>query len=273
MIGQWSGTFTGVGDDRLDLADVSAVYYRRPADFVLPAGLSEPELRFARAQARVGVGGVLASLPARWINHPSALADAEYKPRQLAAAAAVGLSVPPTLVTNEPGAVQNFASRVGDLVVKPLADPIVEENGTYTAVWTRRLDPGDLDNLDGVEHTAHLFQQWVPKAYEVRMTIVGRHCFPVAIHAGTPEAHIDWRRDYDALTYRAAECPHPVAAAADRFLTVFGLIYGAFDFVVDHAGRWWFLECNGAGQWGWLAEECSLPIAAAIADELVKESR
>ncbi|MGH3885471.1 MAG: hypothetical protein ACRDSZ_02705, partial [Pseudonocardiaceae bacterium] len=30
------------------------------------------------------------------------------------------------------------------------------------------------------------------------------------------------------------------------------------------------LECNPAGQWGWLAEETGLPIAEAIADELVR---
>jgi hypothetical protein len=63
--------------------EISAVFYRRPRDFDMPSAMSRPEQRFARAQARVGLGGVLASLPAKWINHPSALADCEYKPRQL----------------------------------------------------------------------------------------------------------------------------------------------------------------------------------------------
>ncbi|MGH3806966.1 MAG: hypothetical protein ACRDRU_10105 [Pseudonocardiaceae bacterium] len=47
-------------------------------------------------------------------------------------------------------------------------------------------------------------------------------------------------------------------------------IFGAFDFSVTPDGRWWFLECNPAGQWGWIAEETGLPIAGAIADELVR---
>lgn len=34
-----------------------------------------------------------------------------------------------------------------------------------------------------------------------------------------------------------------------------------------------FLECNAAGQWGWLAEACGLPIAEAIADELIGDNR
>lgn len=136
---------------------------------------------------------------ARWINHPSALADAEYKPRQLATARRLGMAVPPTLITNRAEAVRDFAARHGDLVVKPLAEPIVEEAGSYTAVWTRRLAPADLRNLDGVDATAHLFQQWVPKRFEVRLTAVGDRLFPVSIPAGSDAARVDWRSDYDAL--------------------------------------------------------------------------
>ncbi|HEX3733461.1 MAG TPA: hypothetical protein VHU91_11155 [Mycobacteriales bacterium] len=48
----------------------------------------------------------------------------------------------------------------------------------------------------------------------------------------------------------------------------FGLVYGAVDFIISE-GEYVFLECNAAGQFGWLAEECDLPIVAAIADELI----
>ncbi|GIG63695.1 ATP-grasp ribosomal peptide maturase [Longispora fulva] len=266
----WSGTFTGNGGPRLALEDVTAVYYRRPSDFTMPDGMSGPELGFARSQARVGVGGVLASLPVKWINHPGALADVEYKPRQLAAAADVGFIVPPTLITNDAAAVREFAEATGDLVVKPLADPIVAEAGDYTPVWTRRVTAADLVDLAGVETTAHLFQAWVPKAFEVRLTVVGRRLFPAAIHAGSDAARVDWRADYDSLTYETIACPAPVVASVARFQQRFGLIYGAYDFVVTPDARWVFLECNGGGQFGWLTEELDLPIPAAIADELTE---
>ncbi len=267
---RWCGTLSPTG---LDLATVSAIYYRRPSDFTLPAGMSGPEQRFARAQARIGPGGILASLPARWINHPSALADAEYKPRQLAVATELGLSVPPTLITNQAPAVREFAARHGQLVVKPLTDPIVAEADDYTTVWTRLVTQDDLTDLQGVETTAHLFQAWVPKAYEVRITAVGAHVFPVAIIAGTPQAKVDWRSDYDALTYKRIDCPPGLTTRLAQFLDRFGLVYGAFDFAVTDDEHWVFLECNAAGQWGWLAEECDLPIAAAIAAELTGEAQ
>lgn len=254
------------------LADVTAVYYRRPGDFDLPAELSGPEQRFAHAQARVGLGGVLASLPARWMNHPAALADGEYKPRQLDVAARIGFSVPATVVTNHPEDVRALAADVGELVIKPLAEPIVPEGGGYTAVYTRRLTPTDLDDLHALSVSAHYVQEWIEKAYEVRITAVGDRLFPVAIHPGSAAARVDWRRDYEALRYEIIECPPEVALGIARYLAKFGLTFGAFDFAVDTDGTYHFLECNAAGQWGWLAEECDLPIAAAIADELLREA-
>ena len=144
--GGWRGEFVTDNGATLRLDEVTAVYYRKPRDFDLPAGLSGPERRFSHAQARVGLGGVLASLPARWISHPAALADAEYKPRQLELLRRAGLAPPPTLITNSATAVREFAAAHGDLAVKPLAEPIVWEDGGESAVYTRRISADDLDD-------------------------------------------------------------------------------------------------------------------------------
>jgi glutathione synthase/RimK-type ligase-like ATP-grasp enzyme len=235
----------------------------------LPDGLSGPERRFSHAQARVGLGGVLASMPVRWLSHPSALANAEYKPRQLALLRQAGLATPPSLVTNDPAAVRAFAAAQGDLVVKPLAEPIVWEGGGESVVFTRRLAAEDLDTLDGVHTTAHFFQAWQEKRCECRVMAVGTdRLFAVAIHAGSSESYVDWRSDYASLRYEVIETPEHVRAGIAHYLRAASLAYSAFDFVVTPDGAWVALEANGSGMWGWLAEECGLPIAEAIADEL-----
>jgi ATP-grasp ribosomal peptide maturase len=252
--------------------DISAVFYRRPRDFDMPS--ASPEQRFARAQARVGLGGVLASLPVKWINHPSALADCEYKPRQLSIAQTIGLRVPATIVTNAPDEVRRFAAEQRNIIVKSLAEPIIAEAGSQKAIWTRQVTASELADLTGLELTPHLFQEWIPKAYEIRMTVVGKRDFAVAIHAHSAAARIDWRTDYDALTYEVIECPMGIADRVHTFLSATGLTYGAFDFIVAaDTEDYVFLECNAAGQWGWLAQECGLPIAEAIADELIGDDR
>ncbi len=225
------------------------------------------------AQARIGVGGVLASLPARWLSHPAAIADAEYKPRQLAQLKHAGLTVPPTIITNSPARVRDFAAAYGDLVVKPLAaEPIVWEDGGESIVYTRRLSAGEIgpacEELASVAATAHLFQAWQDKKCESRVTAVGDELFAVAIHADSPAALVDWRSDYDNLRYEPIEVPGPVRAGIAAYLRSAGLAYSAFDFVIRPDGQWITLEANPNGVWGWLAEECGLPIADAIADHL-----
>jgi glutathione synthase/RimK-type ligase-like ATP-grasp enzyme len=230
--------------------EISAVFYRRPRAFIMPSAMSGPEQRFARAQARVGLGGVLASLPVKWINHPSALADCEYKPRQLNLARMVGLRVPATIVTNVPDEVRRFAAKQGDIIVKSLAEPIIAEAGSQKTIWTRRVTASELTDLAGLELTTHFFQEWIPKAYEIRLTVAGKRHFAVAIHAHSASTCVDWRTDYDALTYEVIDCPTGIADRAHAFLSAAGLTYGAFDFIVAaETEEYVFLECNAAGQW------------------------
>ncbi|HSL09316.1 MAG TPA: ATP-grasp ribosomal peptide maturase [Pseudonocardiaceae bacterium] len=254
---------------RIDLESVCSVYRRSPARFAFPGGMSAPERRFATLESVYGLGGVLSAQPWRWIDHPSAVADATYKPRQLRVAARCGLTVPRSLVTNVGARAREFAAEVGGvLVYKSLSTGVVTEQDELRIIYTSRLTADDLDD-GAISLCCHLFQEWVPKAFDVRLTVVGDRCFAVAVHAGSPEAEVDWRSRYDDLRYEVCGAPGKVRRGVRAYLREFNLTFGAFDFSVTPDGRWWFLECNPAGQWGWLAEETGLPIAEAIADELV----
>ncbi|MFJ8275634.1 ATP-grasp ribosomal peptide maturase [Streptomyces sp. NPDC094154] len=264
----WTGELT-TEHRTVELSRVGAVYYRAPGAFQFPQGMSGPEERFAAAQARAGLGGVLSALECRWVNHPTAMARAEYKPVQLAAARACGLRIPPTLITNRPGEVRAFAAQAGGPVIyKPVASPVLIEEGQLKSVYTHCLTLADLEDLQGISATAHLFQSWVDKDHEVRLTVVGERMFAAAIHAGSNAAHEDWRSDYGALTYTTTTVPEQVAEGMRRLMDRLQLRYGAADFIVGPQGRWTFLEVNPCGQWDWIQGETGLPIAEAIADDL-----
>jgi hypothetical protein len=181
--GQWRGSLhTPRG--QLDLDTVQAVWYRSPEAYLMPLQLSAAEAKHARVEAKYGLGGVLASLAALWCNHPSRVADAAYKPVQLARAARCGLSVPRTVITNDAEPARVFA-RTGATVTKLVGGMAVEEDGVRKNVYTRRLTAEDLADMRGIEHTAHLFQRWVPKAREARVIVIGEHVTAAAIIAGT----------------------------------------------------------------------------------------
>lgn len=60
--------------NNIDLDDVTAIYYRRPGRFVFSSEIPDLYLSWCEGQARYGFWGVVESLPARWVNHPRAVA-------------------------------------------------------------------------------------------------------------------------------------------------------------------------------------------------------
>jgi ATP-grasp ribosomal peptide maturase len=256
---------------RIQVGDIGAIYYRRPTNFLFPDDVTGSDLVFAAAEARRGFGGLLFSLRTRWVNHPARIADAEFKPAQLRVAAACGLTVPRTLLTSDPGEAKIFCEAAEEGVVyKPLSASNVVQGDEVQLVYTSRVSGVDLDHV-GVSLTMNLLQDWVPKRYDVRVTVVGPRVFGVAISAGSPDAYVDWRADYDSLGYEPIEVPKPVSNGIWEYMKHFDLLYGAFDFAVTD-NDWFFLECNANGQFGWLEAETGLPITAAIADLLLREA-
>ncbi len=256
----------------LDLTQVRSVYYRRPGPFKLPERMSDDEHAFADLEARAGFLGVLASLPCRWINHPGRETEATYKPIQLAEAAAAGLRPPASIITNDPNQARNFIVSLGrPALYKGIGLYLAADPAAVPVAATRLVTENEID--DSVRLTAHLFQEFLPKAYEVRVTVVGQRMFAVEIHAGSEAALLDWRTDYDALTYRPTSVPDDIRPRIAVLMNRFGLIFGALDFVVTPESEWRFLEINPNGQWLWLAQETGLPIAEAIADQLMVPQR
>ena len=54
--------------------------------------------------------------------------------------------------------------------------------------------------------TAHQIQHWAAKREEARVIVIGQQVFAVAIRAGNDAAYLDWRADYNALSYEQIPC-------------------------------------------------------------------
>jgi methyltransferase of ATP-grasp peptide maturase system len=136
--GQWSGRLATVRRC-LDLSAVSGIYYRRPTSFEFHRRLSESERHWATVQARLGLGGLLASLQP-WLNHPHQIGYSEFKPVQLRAAVACGLRVPRTVVTNDPSVARAFVTDVDRAVYKPFGGSgVCDADGHrqgFAPLWT-----------------------------------------------------------------------------------------------------------------------------------------
>jgi ATP-grasp ribosomal peptide maturase len=264
--GEWDGRLRTASRD-IALAQVGAVYYRRPTPYSARfAHLPTPEAKFAATEAQHGLGGILRTLHgATYVNHPAAINAADYKPAQLQVAAQLGLSIPPSLVTNDLEQARTFADKNGPIIYKSFRGVPSSPEG-HSAIWTQRVTADDLD--DSVAATAHLFQQEVRKTADARVTVIGRRVF--ASRISSPDGALDWRSgDWEKLIHDPIEVPEPIQNALHAYLDHFGLAFGAFDFALEaDSGRWVFIECNPNGQWAWLPDADAM--AQALADLLME---
>ncbi|MFT2016271.1 ATP-grasp ribosomal peptide maturase [Streptomyces sp. 796.1] len=248
------------------LADVRAVYWRRPVWPTFPV-LGEHDAAFAAAQVRYGLGGSLYALEGpTWVNHPLRVAEADYKPAQLATAQRLGLTVPATLVSNDPDDARTFISSHDRVIYKTLRWTPYQRDGVSLTGWTETVAPEEID--DSVRVAPHLFQAVVDKVADIRILVVGWQIFAVRIRSGL----LDWRKDYSALSYEVVDLPGEFEKALMAFLNHYGLASGSFDFAEDRKGDLWWLELNPNGQWGWLEPHTGLKMAAAFAALLAGEN-
>jgi MvdD family ATP-grasp ribosomal peptide maturase len=260
--------------DELDLRDVTAIWHRRlRIGGGIPQSL-EPQLRNASiGEAVATVKGMLASLKAFRMDPEPRIRHADNKQLQLQVARELGLETPRTLITNDADAVRSFASSCeGGIVTKMLSSFAVYEDGREKVVFTNSVKTEDLDDLSGLNLSPMTFQERIPKALELRVTVVGNRVFAAAIDSqASHAAQHDWRKDGVALldSWKRYELPAEVEAGLLRLMDHFMLNYGAVDLILTPEGRYVFLEVNPVGEFFWLEGCPGLPISEAIADVLL----
>jgi hypothetical protein len=81
---------------------------------------------------------------------------------------------------------------------------------------------------------------------------------------------VDVRFAAPGSPWRPTDVPSCITAGVRAYMREAELAYGAFDFVEDGDGSWWFLECNQSGQFGFVEVETGQPIARTIAEWLAR---
>ena len=277
-----------VAGRRIALDQISTVWYRRRGPFRLVGGLSESEHTFIDRECLAALNGLWSILPCFWVNDPMRQRDAANKVLQLKIARDVGLQTPRTLITNDPDEVLRFYERCGGRVIfkitsgqaiftaqerrEPQEPGLNLLNGG--AIYTNLLNQDDLGKLESVRYAPVLFQEYVPKQYELRITIVGRRLFSAAIYsqdAPSEQTRIDWRRyDLAHTPHRRHELRPEIAHGLCELMERSGLAFGCVDMIVTPDDRYVFLENNPSGQYQWIEHLVGFPITETLADMLIR---
>ncbi|MCX2924985.1 ATP-grasp ribosomal peptide maturase [Streptomyces sp. NEAU-W12] len=262
------GRFRGhlsAGGRLVSIGGLRSVWVRRPGT---PAGRAAQPSPWLTEEAAQALYGMLRGSDARWMNHPDAARQARHKPWQLRLAQRCGLPVPATVITTFPRAAREFAERFPDLVVKPVSGAHPQD--PPRAVPTSRVAP-DTD-FAAVAFGPTLLQRRIAKRADIRLTAVGERLLAArkAADPGAEPAEVDVRFAPPGAPWEPVDVPPRVADSVRAYLRKAELAYGAFDFVEDADGTWWFLECNQSGQFGFVEVETEQPIARTVADWLAR---
>jgi hypothetical protein len=204
---------------------------------------------------------------ALWVNPLSGHESA--KPTQLVAAQRCGFKIPSTIVTNDPAEIMAFVREAPGPVIYKTFGGIVP-----TTVLTADL----LAEPELLRWTPGIYQHYVQKDHELRVTVIGRRVFAVRINSqATARGQIDWREAQRTprgktcdLTLEPAALPAAVEARCLRLMKALGLVYGAIDLIVTPRQEHVFLEVNPAGQFLWIESAVGLPLLDAMSELLIQ---
>lgn len=258
----------------ISLGEVSCVWWRvkptAPVEFPGGGGTLAEQFRTKEWNA------LLRSLPAwlsdvPWINPLIGFQLPRTKPAQLMLARDVGFRIPDTVISNNVDDVTDLFGRHKQVIYKTLDSFLIPPD---KIIYTNIVTKDDvLKRREEISFAPCLFQEFVEKSHELRVTVVGDEIFAIAIDSqGNDRTKIDWRRDQSRSMYVATELDETAIARLRTYMQRASLVYGAFDFVVTPEGQIVFLECNPGGQWLWLEKATNLPISRTLAGLLARKA-
>jgi glutathione synthase/RimK-type ligase-like ATP-grasp enzyme len=267
--GEWNLQFEDIS---IEKTQIKAAYYRRPGALKAAKELGAIAQDYSVGEWQAALNAIYWSLDGRWLNAPHVIALAENKIRQLTLARELGFRIPHTLVSNAPKSIASFANRGESVIGKPLRNALIHDGETERVIFTSRIqiDP-DVDPLS-LKACPIIFQNEVPKLFDVRTTVVGDQTFTVTIDSQShSETVVDWRRTSKTdLAHAMHALPEELSRLCVELTRKLGLRFSAIDFILDEVGQYWFLEANPNGQWAWIEARTGHPIACALASELEK---
>jgi hypothetical protein len=248
----------------ISLDSLCSIWWRRPRTFKLDVGITDPKVHeYCLRECEAFFKGIIDSLDVPIINNPLFEIAASRKPLQLKVAQKVGLSIPETIMSNDPDEIIKFWKKMnGNCIYKAFNSP------SWQLVETRMLKEDDLNYLDKLRHSPIIVQEKIEKGLDIRVNIFGEKVFAGYVNTSIQAAQSDWRLDLNA---KWNECllPVPMKQNLISLLRRLGLHYGCIDLRQKPDGTYVFLEVNPSGQFIFLEVDTGQPITKSFAELLL----
>ncbi len=255
---------------------VSSLWMRRAEAPVVGEEVHPSDRPFAEAEYSELLRWMIAMLPRDvfWVNRQERRHRVRSKIEQQRVARKVGLRIPKSLYGNDPDRIRDFLRQQGGrLAYKSFNQqgPWVMGDWGFAYLYTSVVTEEHLREDQALRAAPGIYQELVPKDYELRITVIGRRVFPTKIDSqAVDEGKVDWRFAQHEMHYEPVEIPAQLERGILAMMEEFDLAYGAFDFILTPEGQYVFLEVNEAGQFLFAEHETGVPLLDAFCELLIQ---
>jgi glutathione synthase/RimK-type ligase-like ATP-grasp enzyme len=264
-----------IGDDKFDTIWLR----RRPAPY-LPPSMNPGDREVASRQCERGLSDLIAALDRPgvfWVNPLECEITSYLKMYQLRHAQRAGLTIPETLISNNPNDIREFIARCNGKAIHKLQQNAMwksQDGNQVFGCYTAPVTCSDLPRDATLRLSPGIFQPLLKKQFEVRVACCGNYLMAVRIDSQSDDrASIDWRAGQWYVDMTPHLLPEETARGIRRFLDSTGLAHASLDFIVDENGEYIFLEANPQGQFLWMEDRAEMPILDIFTQYLIAGRR
>lgn len=188
----------------------------------------------------------------------------------------IGLNIPDTIIATNKSQLLSFFEKHPQCITKAIS-----ELGSVAFIKNQQVAFNSYSNLVSIDDISDdetfmpsLFQEYIPKKYEIRSFYLNGIFRSMAIFSQqNSKTQIDFR-NYD--NERPNRCipyqlPHWYERKLDKLMRKMNINCGSIDVLRCTDNQYYFLEVNPIGQFQWLSKNCNYYIEKLIADTLINK--
>ena len=271
--------------DHFDIEKINVVWYRRWLDddfiknLIEKANLDNINYKMLSSHLGIEINHLSKHFQHKlrnieWVSRPEEINI--YKSRQLDVAESVGLKIPSTIVTTRKKELKAFLKKNNGIITKSISNPAnfySIEDGVLSSSTMRTIEIKEEDLVDiGEVFFPTLFQELIPKSYELRVFYLDKCFYAMAIFSQLDEqTTIDFRNYNRDIPNRTVPFLLPVdlKKKLQSFVDYFNLTTGSFDLIYSTNNEFVFLEVNPVGQFGMTSVPTNYNLEKILAEFLI----
>lgn len=215
----------------IHLDDIHSVFWRTLLPVDVPSLPDLHQYQVAITDSTSVLRSLIRGCPARWVNSWEACQFHQEKPLQLSTVKELGVTIPKTLISNNPDCIQNFAKTVSQVVFKPVY------RGAHTQLLT--VDHLQQERLHQVLRLSPVtLQEYIPGT-NIRCYVIGQQVYAAEIRSSC----LDFRED-NHIRLIPAILPDNIQTTCLEVAQALFLEWTAIDWRLSPQGEFIFLKAD-----------------------------